>query len=163
MAGYMFIKLGDNIKGESTDEDYKEQIEMLNFSWGLSQPTSAVSGTGGRTGAAPNFSDFSFMKVVDAASPDIYLHCAQGTHIPKVEIAVLQSAGDNRNPYLKYELEDVIIANCQISGSAGGEKAAESVSLNYGKCKQIYTPISQTGEAGSATERGWNLETNKKM
>lgn len=29
MAGYMFVKLGDNIKGESTDTDFKEQIDRM--------------------------------------------------------------------------------------------------------------------------------------
>lgn len=163
MAGYMFVKLGDNIKGESTDTDFKEQIEITRLSWGVTQPTTAVSGTGGRTGAAPSFSDVTFDKVVDTASPDLMLHCAQGLHIPKVEISVLQSAGETRNTYLKFEAEDVIVSNVQMSASADGSKGMETVSLNYGKIKEIVTPISQAGEAGSAVERGWDLEANAKL
>jgi type VI secretion system secreted protein Hcp len=157
MPGSMFIRLGDSINGEASEPGYEQQIEMTSFAWGLSRPT------GGRPSGAAIFSDFAFTKRVDSASPDIFLYCAAGRPIDRVEIAVLQSAGGSQPPYLQFELGDVIITSCQVSGSADADRAVESVSLNYGTCRQIYTPISATGAPGSPLDRGWNLLTNSRL
>ena len=39
MASDMFLKI-DGIKGESNDDKYKDQIEVLSFSWGAHQQSS---------------------------------------------------------------------------------------------------------------------------
>jgi len=48
MATDTFLKLGD-VKGESTDDKHRDEIEVLAFSWGMSQPGS-MSGGGGSAG-----------------------------------------------------------------------------------------------------------------
>jgi len=45
MATDTFLKLGD-VKGESTDDKHRDEIEVLAFSWGMNQPGS-MSGGGG--------------------------------------------------------------------------------------------------------------------
>ena len=45
MAVDMFIKLGD-IKGESQDKSHKDEIDVLAWSWGLSQSGTMHLGTG---------------------------------------------------------------------------------------------------------------------
>ena len=63
---------------------------------------------------------------------------------------------------MRYTLEDCIVTLVAPGGSAGGEvKPLESVNFAYGKIKWEYTPIDHTGKPGSATDRTWNLETNK--
>ena len=37
MGADIFAKIGD-IKGESIDDKHKDEIEVLSFSWGVSQP-----------------------------------------------------------------------------------------------------------------------------
>ncbi|WP_200822635.1 type VI secretion system tube protein Hcp, partial [Caballeronia arationis] len=69
MAVDMFLKLGD-IKGESADAVHSEEIEVLDWSWGVLQTGSTHSGTGGGTGTA-SVHDLSFSKYVDKASPTI--------------------------------------------------------------------------------------------
>jgi type VI secretion system secreted protein Hcp len=49
MASDIFAKLGD-IKGESADSKHKDEIEVLSFSWGVTNGGSVVSGPGGGTG-----------------------------------------------------------------------------------------------------------------
>jgi hypothetical protein len=48
MATDTFLKLGD-IKGKSTDDKHRDEIEVLAFSWGMSQAGS-MSGGGGSAG-----------------------------------------------------------------------------------------------------------------
>jgi type VI secretion system secreted protein Hcp len=58
MAGYatgmgshadMFLKI-DGIEGESPDDKHKNEIQLLSFSWGATQPGSAAHGGGGGVG-----------------------------------------------------------------------------------------------------------------
>ena len=49
MAVDMFIKIGD-IKGESHDKGHKDSIDILAWSWGMSQSGTTHMGTGGGAG-----------------------------------------------------------------------------------------------------------------
>jgi type VI secretion system secreted protein Hcp len=51
MAADTFAKLGD-IKGESLDDKHKDEIEVLSFSWGVTNTGSAGTGGGGGAGRA---------------------------------------------------------------------------------------------------------------
>jgi type VI secretion system secreted protein Hcp len=46
MASDIFAKIGD-IKGESLDSKHKDEIEVLSFSWGVTNSASIGSGGGG--------------------------------------------------------------------------------------------------------------------
>ena len=52
MASDIFAKLGD-IKGESADSKHKDEIEVLSFSWGVTNSGSATSGGGIGAGSPP--------------------------------------------------------------------------------------------------------------
>jgi type VI protein secretion system component Hcp len=69
MAVDVFLKLGD-IKGESKDSKHAGEIEVLSWSWGVSQTGSMGHGGGGGAGKA-NFSDLSVMHQFDKASPNL--------------------------------------------------------------------------------------------
>lgn len=150
----------DPIKGESTDEDHKDWIEVFSFSHGLNQPMSGASGTGGRSSARADFSPFVISKSIDAASVDLNMYCANGTHIAKVELEVCQESGE-RVVYLKYELENAMIQSVSVGGG-GSERPMETVTFVYDKISWNYTPVGNDGKAGTATgPKKWNLETNK--
>ena len=68
MATDTFLKLGD-VKGESTDDKHRDEIEVLAFSWGMSQPGS-MSGGGGSAGKV-TFQDLHCKHSLDKASPNI--------------------------------------------------------------------------------------------
>jgi type VI secretion system secreted protein Hcp len=59
MAFDAFLKL-DGIDGESADAKYKGAIEILSFSWGVSNAGSHGSGSGGGAGKA-SFQDLHFV------------------------------------------------------------------------------------------------------
>ena len=67
MAADIFAKLGD-IKGESLDSKHKDEVELLSWSWGVSQSGSITGATGGSEGKA-SFNDFNFTHRIDKASP----------------------------------------------------------------------------------------------
>jgi hypothetical protein len=86
MASDMFLKLGD-IKGESTDDKHKDEIEVLAFSWNVSNPgTMAVSAPGGsRHGDLLGLSDHQCLYVVrDRKICDVHAVHASASTKPSV-------------------------------------------------------------------------------
>jgi len=150
MAYDAFLKI-DGIDGESTDHKHSKWIEVLSFSFGVSQETSGSASSGGaRTGERVDLSDFSIVKTVDAASPKLNLHCCNGKHIKSVTVEVCRATGDKQK-YVEYKLDDVLITSVRIGGSAkGGESLpVEEVSFDPGKITFTYTSTDQkTGKAG---------------
>lgn len=160
MAVDMFLKI-DGIDGESTDDAHQKWIEVLSFSHGVSQPVSGASATGGRTGGRADFQNLSVMKTIDNATPDLNIKCAKGEHIKQVELELCLATGE-KHTFMKYTLSDCIVASVRPGGASASEsKPLEEVSFAYGKIKWEYTPIDNQGKPGSATDRTWNLETNK--
>src|SRR6185436_17142128 len=106
MAVDLFMVV-DGIKGESKDKAHKEAIDVLAWSWGLSNSGSFHTGGGGGSGKV-NVNDLSFTKYVDKASADLQLFCCNGKHIPKAKL-IVRKAGENPLEYLTIELTDVLV------------------------------------------------------
>ena len=79
MASDIFAKLGD-IKGESIDDKHKDEIEVLSFSWGVTNPGSISFAGGGGVGKA-TFQDLIIVHKIDKASPLLMKACAAGAHL----------------------------------------------------------------------------------
>lgn len=158
MAVDMFLKI-EGIDGESTDDKHSKWMEINSYSHGVSQPVSGASGTGGRSGGRADFQNFTITKTVDTATPDLYIYCCKGKHIPKIEVECCL-ASEDKHVFMKYTLEDVIISSISAGGSSFDVRPAETLSFAYGKIKWEYTPIDQTGAAGATADRTWDLEKN---
>src|SRR5215831_10842790 len=103
MAVDMFLKL-DGIEGESKDHKHAGEIELLSFSWGVSNSSQVGCAGGGGGAGKANFSSFSFMKRVDSATPQLMLSCATGEHI-KSGLITVRKAGEKPVEFLKIKLE----------------------------------------------------------
>ena len=160
MAGDCFLKI-DGIPGESTDAKHKDWIEVMSYSHGVSQMAGGDRSTGGGgTEGRCSHQDFSIVKVLDKASPTLDLFCCQGKHIPKVVVELCRAAG-NKEKYMEYKMEDVIISSVSIGGGGGG-LPTESVTFNYGKLTWNYiTTDHKTGEPKGNVEKYWSLIENK--
>ena len=131
MAVDMFIKIGD-IKGESLDSKHKDEIEVLSFSWGISD-VSKKPGTPGKLSPARKVAvqDFSIVKMMDSSSPVLIGKTCEGVHIPEVSVFV-RRAVEGATDYLKIKLVDVIVSSVRPSGAAGGDATAmEAVSFSF--------------------------------
>ena len=91
MAVDMFLEL-EGIKGESKDAKHAGKMEVLAWSWGLSNTGTFQSGEGGGAGKA-NFQDISFTKYVDLATADLMFSCASGKHIKKGTLIMRKAGG----------------------------------------------------------------------
>ncbi len=160
MAGDCFLKI-DGIPGESTDEKHKEWIEVLSYSHGVSQLVAGERSTGGAaTGERCSHQDFSIVKSLDKTTPTLDLFCCDGKHIPKVAVELCRATG-NKEKYMEYKMEDVIVSSVSVGGGGGG-LPTESVTFNYGKLTWNYIQTDhETGEAKGNVEKYWSLILNK--
>jgi type VI secretion system secreted protein Hcp len=160
MAMDMFIKLGD-IKGESKDKSHKDEIDVLSWSWGLSQSGTMHMGGGGGAGKA-NFQDISMVKYIDKASPNLMYAVSSGKHYPEALLTV-RKAGENAIEYLKITMQKVLISSISTGGSGGEDRLTENVTLNFAAVKVEYSPQKEDGSADAAIRYGWNIAENVKI
>src|SRR5262247_2402356 len=116
MAADIFAKLGD-IKGESLDNKHKDEIEVLSFSWGVTNAQVISAGGGGAAGKA-SFQDLTIVHALDKASPLLLKACATGTHIKDATITH-RKAGKGQQEYLIVKLNDVTITGVMHAGASG--------------------------------------------
>jgi type VI secretion system secreted protein Hcp len=159
MAVDMFLLL-DGIKGESADKTHKGEIDVLAWSWGLSNSGSFHHGQGGGSGKA-NFQDISVTKYVDKASADLLYSSASGKHIPKAKLTV-RKAGENPLEYLTFELEHILVSSVSTGGSGGEDRLTENVSLNFAKIKMEYWTQGAKGAKGENGNFAWDIPANVK-
>jgi len=99
----VFLKIGD-IKGESTDNDHGEWIELLSFTQSIND---SVSSEGANS--------FEISKNIDKSTPKFVEAITKGTIFSEAVIDVC-----DRTCYKKIVLKNVMISSYAISGSGDG-------------------------------------------
>ena len=161
MAVDIFIKIGD-IKGESMDKAHKDEIDVLNWSWGMAQSGNMHVGGGGGAGKV-NIQDLSLTKYVDKASPNLMMLCASGKHIDKVKLTVRKAGGESQVEYMVINLEEVLVTSLSTGGSGSDDRLTENVTLNFAQVMVDYQPQKADGtKDGGAIKFGWNIRSNTK-
>ena len=158
MAVSIFARIG-TIQGESQDDKHKDEIEVLSWSWGMSQSGTMVHGGGGGEGRA-SFQDFSFTHYVDKASPVLMSTCATGEHIKDATITV-RKAGADEQEYLVIQMTDVLVTSVSTSGSEG-DSPMEAVALAFAKVDLEYTPQKSDGSLDAGVHFTYDLKANRK-
>ena len=158
MAADIFAKIGD-IKGESLDSKHKDEVEVLSWSWGVSQSGTLQSGVGVGAGKA-NFNDFNFTHHVDKASPVLLKACATGEHIKEATFTV-RKAGKGQQEFLIIKMNDVLITSVNPSGSADAVALAESVAMQFAKVHLEYKPRTADGSLDAGLHFKYDIKGNK--
>jgi type VI secretion system secreted protein Hcp len=160
MAVDMFIKIGA-LEGESADKAHGKEIDVLAWSWGMSNSGSAHHG-GGQGAGKVNVQDLSFTKWIDKSSPDLMLACCNGKHFPEAKL-IVRKAGEKPLEYLTVTMTDLIITSVSTGGSGGEDRLTENVTLNFAKVKVDYKEQTKTGTGGATPTMGWDIAGNEKL
>ena len=158
MAVDMFLNIEGEIEGEAKDKDHAQEIDILAWSWGISNSGSFHTGGGGGAGKA-NFQDISITKYVDSASSKLMLYCANGDHFKKARLTV-RKAGKIALENIIIEMGNVMITSISSGGSGGEDRLTENISLNFENVEVKYTPQKEDGGAGKPTEFKWDIGKN---
>ena len=160
MAMDMFIKIGA-LKGEARDKTHKEEIDVLAWSWGMSNSGSAHVGGGAGAGKV-SVQDLSFTKYLDKTTPDLMLAACNGKHFDKATL-VVRKAGESPLEYLTVTMTDVMITNVSTGGSGGEDRLTENITLNFAKVTVDYKEQTATGGVGATPSMGWDIAENVKV
>ena len=156
MASDIFAKIGD-IKGESVDSKHKDEIEVLSFSWGVTN--SAKIKTGGGGAGKATFTDLSFLHNIDKASPNLLKACATGAHLKEATITH-RKAGKGQQEYLIIKMNDVIITGVALADSSG-VAGSETVSMAFAKVDLEYKPQKADGSLDAGIHFKFDIKANK--
>ena len=157
MASDIFAKLGD-IKGESLDSKHKDEIEVLSYSWGVSNAGSMAHGSGGGEGKA-TFHDLAFVHKIDKASPILMQACATGAHLKEATITH-RKAGKEQHEYLIVKMNDVIVTGVTHGGNGNGGHT-ENVSLAFAKVAVEYKPQKPDGSLDAGVIFKYDIKAQK--
>jgi type VI protein secretion system component Hcp len=169
-AFIQFVKQGTmmDVKGETKDEFYSKKeppfFEIKDFSFGVENPTTIGSSTGGAGAGKIKFNEFTIKKTSDSASPAFFKNCCAGAHYQTVLIDMRKAGADIQSAgtlFLRFRFETVFTTKIDWSGP-GDEGPEESLTFVYGKMGVVYVPQAASGElAGNSTLAGWNQVTNR--
>jgi type VI secretion system secreted protein Hcp len=150
---YLYV---DGVTGPSTSKT--GFIDILSFSWGVTQQTTYGAGASGKEAKAgrADFSSLSIMKVLDKTSPLLCDHCASGDILKKVYILYDKPVGDKQADYFRIYLQDALITSVQLSGS--NENPTESVSFAFQAVEIAYKAENDDGTLAGAVPKGYDLE-----
>ena len=136
----------DGIKGESKAEKHKDAIEIESFSWGATNAGTARAIT------------LNFGKRLDKSSPQLFLRCATGQHIPTVKLICKKSTQEGETDYYVVTLSDVMVSSYQSAGGGGGSGGTagntvptDQISFNYQKIHWTYIRQDDAGQTETTT------------
>ncbi|HEX8615285.1 MAG TPA: type VI secretion system tube protein Hcp [Telluria sp.] len=159
MAVDMFLKI-DDVKGESRDSKHKDELDVLAWSWGLSQSGTTHMGGGGGAGKV-GVQDLSITKYIDKASPNLVMAACDGTHY-KEALLTVRKAGKTPLEYIKITMKQVLVSSITTGATGGEDRLTEKVTLNFAEFKVEYAPQKEDGTGDAVVEVGWKIAENVK-
>jgi type VI secretion system secreted protein Hcp len=160
MASDIFLKV-DGINGEATDVNHQNEIEVVSWSWGVSE-VFITSGSGGVIGGKPKVGDFVISKQLDRASPNLLRACLTGKHINEV-VLTQRKAGAGKPNFLSITLQDVLISSLNDTDTGVAARATESVVFAFGKVIYEYVPHKPNGQPDTPVTLKWDVKANKEF
>jgi len=112
-----------------------QPIDVLGYSWALTNTSDPVGGGGGGAGKTIP-TPFKFMKRVDAASPVLFLVAARGTHLESVVVTIF-APGSSSEVLQKLTFNDCSIAvRTEAHTGAVGDIPLEEISINFARATE---------------------------
>jgi len=145
-ASDIFLKV-EGIPGESQDKSHKDEIDVLAWSWQLSQSKDPTN---------PIVRPLSISKYIDLASAPLYDLLLSGKLAKGDAVLTVRKAGVN-NPYdyIVITMSNVTVSAVSTGGNGNEDRLTENISLNFSSACMKYTKTNPDGSPGTITEKCW--------
>jgi len=153
----MFLKI-DDVKGESKDVEHLDEIEVLAWSWGLTQSGTTHTGAGGGAGKV-SVQDISVTKYTDKSTPELLASVATGDVFQEGKLT-LRKAGETPIEFETIIMKKILVSSVSMGGSAGEDRLTENITLNFEEFEVKYTEQQSDGSAGDIETFSWNIAKN---
>ena len=127
---HAFLKFNPPLKGKATNPDHKGDMVLEDLSFDVRQK-GRWQDNGASSGRVTSFSDLTFSKECDSASPALYQACAMKTQFQDATISIKSG----KDSVLKVILEKVLITNAAMNFMAGQDNPEENFTLSYKKIR----------------------------
>ena len=165
MASKIFWQFeGPKVKGSSLMKGHEGMHEVVTYSHSWEQPTNPVTDSKSDPAVAHHGTFNMTMELDESLVPMLGLLWT-GKHIDKGTLTCSRVVGDKPDsistvPYLKVELEAVVITHLDVSGGPG-ESQPVNLALSYAKCTYTYQASDQSKTAPAAgSPKSHDLRTN---
>jgi type VI secretion system Hcp family effector len=154
MADNIYLQI-EPIKGSSLDSEHEEWIEVTDFKC-------SISNNGDMRRPKAEFGPLEVKKLIDAATPDLMLRCANGYKIDNLVLDVCRLVNEENVVVLKYEMEGVRVVSFISSTGDEGGYTYETIKFAYNSIKCTAIPVDRGGNAGATFgPKGWDILANK--
>ena len=148
----------NGINGESVISGHEGEIDILSWTWQISNPNDALSTYGG--GAYPPvINPLILTKYTDKASPQFAIILLNNSSIDEAVLTV-RKAGKEALDYLKIKMWEVRVIDLTSGVSGGEDRVAETVALDFSRVCYEYTPQKDDGTADASIEKCWDISAN---
>ena len=148
----MYMKV-EGMKGESTDENHKEWIDILSYEFGGEEEIveSSALPTGGRV-----LHPLIIKKEMDIASPELHETCGNSSSIDSF-FDVFVEIDCEHGTFMQYNFTNARISSYSVSGvpASGMEKPIETITIIYEGVKTVYTQYDHRGRIIAIEESEW--------
>ena len=155
----MFLKI-DGVDGEATDSAHKDEIDVLSWSWGMTNDGTTHTGGGGGGGKV-TVKDVTLTKYIDKATPDIMLQTLTGSTFTNATLYVQKldaSSAPTPYDYIKIYMEKVLVTSVVSGGENSEDRLTENVTLNFEKVTWTYTELDpSSGGPGTEHAFSWDI------
>lgn len=158
MAADIFLKVAD-IKGESRDDKHKDEIEVLSWSWGMSQ-RGTIQGGGSSGHGKADVQDLMITKHIDRSTPILLKSCLNGAHLKDATLTVRRNTGGKALEYVKIKMKGAVISSINTASSGSDERATEQIGINFAQVEFEYVPAKPDGSPDSSIPITWDLNKN---
>jgi type VI secretion system secreted protein Hcp len=145
------------IPGDSTDAQFPHTFEIFDWTYGATTSVGPTRTGGARGKVQPH--DLTFTKLVDKASPKLFLACATGKHISSATLVARKQGADQA--YLKIVLKDVYVSGYHTAPNGGDAIPLDVVGLDYAQLEIDYTFQNAAGGPSKTVTAAFDFVKNK--
>ncbi len=155
----IYLKMNDELWGDATQQDHKNWMDIQSMHWNVSRNMNTQAGSAGnREASEPSVSEVTLTKVSDKSSTRLFQEGCTGNKGMNAVIHLV-STGSPGQTYLEYKLYNTLVAGYQVG--SGGDRPAETLTLNFTKMDVKYIPYDDKNTAGSPSIASYDLSTTK--
>ena len=156
MSVNITLKIG-KIAGESVVKNHAGEIDVLDWSWGITQKGSAHHGTGAGSGAS-DVADLVIVKRIDKATPIFYQECHKGSDQKEAVLTLMKVAGESSIEYLKITMKGpVFISSVKTGNKQPDDSFTETVSFNFAEVSIDHTGQNKDQSKGATSTGTLNI------
>ena len=150
------------ITGGVSDKNFLGWISVDRLEWGSHRNiTSNTSTKGDRESSNATITDLTFIKIMDRATPQIFLETCCGTGKTVKFVMTKTGAGDGADVFIEYTLYNALFM--QMNTTHNGLRPVEKIKISFTSIAVKYITYDEDGNAKAPEIVGFNTATNTKI